>query len=87
VAFGKLAELIGEYCKKGSTLYVEGKLKTRKWQDKDGRDNYSTEVVLDEFINMDKRVADQAAAPSPAPSTPAADAKPAAKKARAKASA
>jgi single-strand DNA-binding protein len=87
VAFGKLAELIGEYCKKGSTLYVEGKLKTRKWQDKDGRDNYTTEVVLDEFINMDKRVADQAAAPSPAPSTPAADTKPAAKKARAKASA
>jgi len=47
VAFGKLAEIIGEYCKKGKQIYVSGRLQTRKWQDKDGKDRYSTEVVLD----------------------------------------
>ena len=69
VAFGKLAELIGKYCHKGSSVYLEGKLRTRKWQDKEGKDQYTTEVVLDEFINLDKREAGQSesAAPSPAP--------------------
>jgi single-strand DNA-binding protein len=43
--FGKLAEIAGEYLKKGSQVYVEGRLQTRKWQDKDGADKYSTEVV------------------------------------------
>jgi single-strand DNA-binding protein len=45
--FGKLAEIAGEYLKKGSQVYVEGKLKTRKWQDKDGVDKYTTEVIAD----------------------------------------
>jgi single-strand DNA-binding protein len=75
VAFGKLADLIGQYCRKGSSVYFEGKLRTRKWQDKDGHDQYTTEVVLDEFINLDKREADRSAAPAPAPEerpTPAA---------------
>ena len=45
--FGKLAEIAGEYLKKGSQVYVEGKLKTRKWQDKDGVDKYTTEVITD----------------------------------------
>ncbi len=45
--FGKLAEIAGEYLKKGSQVYVEGKLRTRKWQDKDGADKYSTEIVAD----------------------------------------
>ena len=45
--FGKLAEIAGEYLKKGSQVYVEGKLKTRKWQDKDGQDKYTTEVIAD----------------------------------------
>jgi single-strand DNA-binding protein len=45
--FGKLAEIAGEYLKKGSQCYVEGRLQTRKWQDKDGQDKYSTEVVAD----------------------------------------
>ena len=88
VAFGKLAELIGQYCSKGSSVYLEGKLRTRKWQDAEGVDRYTTEVVLDEFINLDKRQADQAAAaPSPtvAPSQPEAqgEAKPVEKKASA----
>lgn len=43
--FGKLAEIAGEYLKKGSQVYVEGRLQTRKWQDKDGQDKYSTEIV------------------------------------------
>ena len=45
VLFGRLGEIAGEYLKKGRTVYVEGSLRTRKWQDKDGNDRYSTEVV------------------------------------------
>lgn len=45
--FGKLAEVSGQYLKKGSKVYIEGKLQTRKWQDKDGVDRYSTDVVVD----------------------------------------
>lgn len=43
--FGRLAEIVGEYVQKGSLLYVEGKIKTRKWTDKDGADKYSTEII------------------------------------------
>lgn len=42
--FGKLAEICGQYLKKGSQVYVEGSLRTRKWQDKDGNDRYTTEI-------------------------------------------
>ena len=49
VFFGKLAEIAGEYLAKGSQVYVEGKLQTRKWQDKQGQDRYSTEVIVDGF--------------------------------------
>lgn len=45
VFYDRLAEIAGEYLKKGRSAYVEGRLKTRKWQDKDGRDNYTTEIV------------------------------------------
>ena len=45
--FGKLAEIVGQYLKKGSKVYVEGKLQTRKWQGQDGQDRYTTEVVVD----------------------------------------
>ena len=45
VFFGRLAEIAGEYLKKGSQVYVEGRLRTRKWQDKEGKDRYSTEIV------------------------------------------
>src|SRR5262245_47661348 len=43
--FGKLAEIAGEYLKKGSQVYIEGRLQTRKWQDKEGQDKYTTEIV------------------------------------------
>ncbi|EPP4754356.1 single-stranded DNA-binding protein [Morganella morganii] len=46
VVFGKLAEIAGEYLKKGSQVYIEGQLQTRKWQDQQGQDRYSTEVVV-----------------------------------------
>jgi single-strand DNA-binding protein len=49
VFFGKLAEIAGEYLKKGSQVYIEGKLQTRKWQDKQGQDRYTTEIVVDGF--------------------------------------
>lgn len=47
VFFGKVAEIAGEYLRKGSQCYVEGKLKTRKWQDQQGQDRYTTEIVVD----------------------------------------
>ena len=49
--FGRLAEVAGEYLKKGSQVYIEGKLRTRKWQDKEGKDRWTTEIVADE-MNM-----------------------------------
>jgi single-strand DNA-binding protein len=47
VAFGKVAENVSRFLKKGRQIYVEGKLRTRKWQDKDGADKYSTEIIAD----------------------------------------
>ena len=47
--FGKLAEIAGEYLRKGSQVYIEGKLQTRKWTNKEGQDQYTTEIVLDPF--------------------------------------
>ena len=46
VVFGKLAEIAGQYIKKGSQVYLEGQLQTRKWQDQSGQDRYTTEVVI-----------------------------------------
>jgi len=45
--FGRQAEVVGEYLKKGSPIYVEGRIQTRKWQDKEGKDRYTTEIVAD----------------------------------------
>ncbi|CAG2159713.1 single-stranded DNA-binding protein [Cupriavidus numazuensis] len=47
--FGKLAEIAGQYLKKGSSVYIEGKIRTRKWQDQSGQDKYSTEIVADQM--------------------------------------
>ncbi|MGB5856737.1 MAG: single-stranded DNA-binding protein [Oceanisphaera sp.] len=47
VFFGKLAEIVGEYLRKGSQVYIEGRLQTRKWQDQNGQDRYTTEIVVD----------------------------------------
>jgi single-strand DNA-binding protein len=49
VFYDRLAEIAGEYLKKGRSVYVEGRLKTRKWQDKDGKDNYTTEIVAEQM--------------------------------------
>jgi len=49
VAFGKQAELIKQYLKKGREVYVEGRIQTRKWQDKEGKDRYTTEIILSSF--------------------------------------
>jgi single-strand DNA-binding protein len=53
--FGRLAEIAGEYLRKGSKVYIEGKLRTRKWQDKQGNDRYSTEVIANEMQMLDSR--------------------------------
>ena len=49
VFYDRLAEIAGEYLKKGRPVYVEGRLKTRKWQDKDGKDQYTTEIVAEQM--------------------------------------
>ncbi|MBL8379597.1 MAG: single-stranded DNA-binding protein [Burkholderiales bacterium] len=52
---GRLAEIAGEYLKKGRPIYVEGRLRTRKWQDKDGQDRYTTEIVANEMQMLGSR--------------------------------
>lgn len=69
---GKLGEIAGEYVKKGSKIYVEGKLQTRKWQDQSGQDRYTTEIVVDSFNGVmqmldGKRDASEATPPPPRP--------------------
>lgn len=53
--FRRLAEISGQYLKKGSQVYIEGALKTRKWQDKDGNERYTTEIIADEMKMLGKR--------------------------------
>jgi single-strand DNA-binding protein len=65
---GKLAEVAGEYLKKGSQVYVEGRLRTRKWQDKDGQDRYSTEIMATEMKMLGSRAG--AGEPREAPPEP-----------------
>ena len=55
VMFNRLGEIAGEYLKKGSKVYVEGRLQTRKWQDKNGQDRYTTEIVANEMQMLDSR--------------------------------
>jgi single-strand DNA-binding protein len=66
VFFNKLAEIAGEYLRKGSKVYIEGSLRTRKWQGQDGKDNYTTEIVANEMQMLDSRggSADFAGAPA-----------------------
>ncbi|HAE88001.1 TPA: single-stranded DNA-binding protein [Candidatus Marinimicrobia bacterium] len=59
VAFGKTADYINQYVTKGRKVYVEGRLRTRKWQDKDGNDRYTTEILVDILILLDRRGAGQ----------------------------
>ena len=55
VFFRKLAEIAGQYLRKGSLIYIEGSLKTRKWQDKDGQDRYTTEITVNEMTMLGGR--------------------------------
>ena len=52
VFYRRLAEIAGEYLKKGAQIYVEGKIQTRKWQDKEGKDRYTTEIVVNEMTML-----------------------------------
>lgn len=55
VIYKQLAEIAGKYLKKGSKIYLEGKLKTRKWQDKSGQDRYTTEIIADQMQMLDSK--------------------------------
>ncbi len=70
--FGRLAEIAAEYLRKGSQVYIEGKLRTRKWQDKDGNDRWTTEIVADEMQMLGGRMDSGAPAMNdpPPPSAP-----------------
>jgi single-strand DNA-binding protein len=68
--FGRLAEIAAEYLRKGSQVYIEGKLRTRKWQDRDGNDRWSTEVVANEMQMLGGRPGGGAPAQSSSSSAP-----------------
>lgn len=70
VFFGRLAEIVGEYLRKGSKIYVEGSLRTRKWQDKTGTDRYTTEIIANEMHMLDSRGANAASGAPHAAATP-----------------
>jgi len=72
VFFGRLAEIVGEYLHKGSKVYLEGALRTRKWTDKDNNERYTTEVVASEMQMLDRKGEQEMAASqmSSAPSQP-----------------
>ncbi|EON16411.1 single-stranded DNA-binding protein [Cupriavidus sp. GA3-3] len=53
--FGKIAEIAGQYLRKGSSVYIEGRIRTRKWQDQSGQDKYSTEIVADQMQMLGSR--------------------------------
>jgi len=80
VMFRRLGEIAGEYLKKGSKVYIEGKLQTRKWQDSSGNDRYTTEIVANEMQMLDSRggsanfSAESKSAPAAAPAPVAASA-------------
>jgi len=63
-SFGRLAEVIAQYAKKGTSVYIEGRLRTRKWQDKSGADRYSTEIIADEMQLLGGRPSGDKSAPA-----------------------
>jgi single-strand DNA-binding protein len=67
--YSPLAEIVGQYLKKGSSLFVEGRLQTRKWQDKSGQDRYTTEIIANEMKMLGGR-GDQSASPPAQQSIP-----------------
>jgi single-strand DNA-binding protein len=76
VFFNRLAEIVGEYVRKGTKVYIEGSLRTRKWQDQNGQDRYTTEIVANEMQMLDSR-GQQMGGESAAPYAPAPQASPA----------
>lgn len=75
VAWRKLAEIVGQYVRKGSKVYVEGRIQTRDWQDQQGVKRYRTEIIADNLIMLDKKGTGPAgAAPMMAAASPAASA-------------
>jgi single-strand DNA-binding protein len=66
VVYGKLAEVIGQYLKKGSQVFFEGKIKTRKWTDKDGIEKYTTEIVADTMQMLGPKQSGEAQREQPA---------------------
>lgn len=72
VAFDKLAEICGQYLQKGSQVFVEGKLATRKWQDKEGKDRYTTEIVASGMQMLGGRQQQERKDSSPSRTEPAA---------------
>jgi single-strand DNA-binding protein len=71
MAFRTTAEILGKYLRKGAKLYVEGKLQTRKWQDKEGQDRYTTEIQVSDFLLLSgKEAGEHGARPAPANSVP-----------------
>lgn len=67
VFYRRLAEIVGEHLKKGSLIYIEGKLQTRKWQTKEGQDRYTTEVIVGEMQMLGSKAADQPVQHQPKP--------------------
>lgn len=72
VAFEKLAEIIAQYLKKGAQVFIEGKLQTRKWQDKDGKDRYTTEIVASSMQMLGGRPQQERQESSPSSRSPTA---------------
>lgn len=66
--YQRLGEIAGEYLRKGAKVYIEGSLRTRKWQDKDGQDRYTTEIVASEMQMLDGKGGDGDSSPAPRPS-------------------
>jgi single-strand DNA-binding protein len=85
VFYRRLAEIAGEYLKKGAQIYVEGRIQTRKWQDKEGKDRYTTEIIVNEMTMLGGKsggtgsfeVVENQSMPSSAPARSAPAAKPA----------
>lgn len=73
VAFDKLAEIMSEYLRKGSQVYIEGKLQTRKWQDKEGKDRYSTEIIAQQMQMLGSKPQGERPARQESPAAPADD--------------
>ncbi|MBI4997822.1 MAG: single-stranded DNA-binding protein [Rhodocyclales bacterium] len=77
VFYRRLAEVAGQYLKKGASIYIEGRIRTRKWQDKEGQDRYTTEIEANELQMLGRKPEGSGSAPAAGATTPAA-AKPAA---------